>query len=102
MDGAANAAQGLFIAGRSLQRHRLLVERLQQFLRALEEELAQLGGALVVPVLVAVFAGNAHAITSTFWYAVPLLWCTIWNISVRPSRLSAWPTNRYPCGFKQR
>src|SRR2546430_15134575 len=63
-----------------------IVQRLKQFLRALKEEISQFGHPFI--------GGLAHDLISTRWYAVPLLRWTIWNFSVIPSRLSAWPTNR--------
>ena len=88
------AAGRLRIARGFLQLHRFIVQLLDEFPRAFEKQLAEFGH----PVL----GRDGHTFTSTRWYAVPLLRCTIWNFSVSPSRLSAWPTNRYPWGFKQR
>ena len=81
-----NTAGCLRVAGRSLHLHRFVVQLLDEFLCALEKQLAQFRH----PVL----GGDGHAFASIRWYAVPLLRCTIWNFSVSPNRLSAWPTNR--------
>jgi hypothetical protein len=90
---APDATDDFVVARLLLELQRFVVQGLEQFLRALEKQLAEFGHALV---------GLAHDLTSMRWYAVPLLRCTIWNFSVSPSRLSAWPTNRYPSEFRQR
>ena len=72
----------------------LLVERLQQLLGALEEQVPHFGRAFV--------RGRAHACTSLRWYAVPLFWWIMRNLSLSPNSVSAWPTNRYPLGRRRR
>jgi hypothetical protein len=56
VDRPPNTAHNLNIAGVLFKLQSLVVQRLQQFLGALEEELSQLGYALV---------GLAHDLTST-------------------------------------
>ena len=63
------AARRLRIARRFLQLHRFVVQLLHQFRRGFEEQLAEFAH----PIL----GGNGHILTSTRWYAVPLLRCTI-------------------------
>src|SRR5258708_2483203 len=85
---ASDYAHDLLVAGLLLQPKRFFVQRLQQFLRSLKEELSEFQAALIGGIR------HRYSRTSTRWYAVPLSLCTIWNFLVRPSRLSAWPTNR--------
>ena len=59
------AAGRLRIAGRFLQLHRFIVQLLDEFPRAFEEQLVE----FCHPVL----GGDGHTFTSTRWYAVPLL-----------------------------
>src|SRR6185312_3125993 len=94
MRDAPDAAHGFHISGLAFQFQRFVVQRLKQLLGRLEEEFAQLRVPLV--------GGMAHPATSTCWYAVPLLRCTMTNFLVSPSKLSAWPTSRYPPGLMQR
>ena len=64
MDGAADNAHDFLVAGLFLQLQGFIVQRLQQFLRSLEEEFAQFRAAFVVRF--------RHSLTSSLWYAVPL------------------------------
>ena len=67
--GPPQAAGRLRIAGRSLQLHRFVVQLLDEFPRAFKKQLAQFAHSIL--------GGNGHSFTSTRWYAVPLLRCTI-------------------------
>src|SRR6202043_673805 len=93
MDSAANSAKNFFIARVRFQLQPALIKGLQQFIGAFEKKRAQFSAAI--------FWLPAHVRASKRWYAVPLFSCTILNFCVRPNRLSACPTNRYPPGFKQ-
>src|SRR5262249_8828182 len=62
--GAPHLAKELFILRTLLQLQALVIKGLQQLRRALKEELAQLGSAVV--------GKQAHTVTSRRWYAVPL------------------------------
>ncbi len=76
----------LLVAGFFLQLQRFFIQRLQQFLRSLKEELPQFRSTIIGSI--------RHSLTSTRWYAVPLSRCIIWNFLVTPNKLSAWPTKR--------
>jgi hypothetical protein len=65
VDDSADAADGFKIAGSFFQLQRVLVERLQQLLRAFEEQLPQFGAAFIREL--------GHSAPSISWYAVPVL-----------------------------
>src|ERR1043165_2150618 len=94
MDRAANFTHDFQVLRIFLQIERAVVQRLQKFLRGLKEQVPQLRAALV--------RAMTHFASPTRTYAVPLLRYTIWNLSVSPRRLSAWPTNKWPPGFRHR
>ena len=67
--GAPQAAGRFHIARSYLQAHRFIVQFLDEFSRALEEQLAEVAHPIIRSV--------THALTSIRWYAVPL-W--LWSI----------------------
>src|ERR1700730_633703 len=93
VDRAANSAKNFFVVRVRFQLQSALIKGLQQFISAFEKKRAQFSPAI--------FRLPAHVRGSRRRYAVPLFSCTILNFCVRPNRLSACPTNRYPPGFKQ-
>jgi hypothetical protein len=69
MHRAPQAAGSLRIARGLLQLHRFVVQFLDELPRAFEKQLAEFAHSIL--------GGEAHTFTSTRWYAVPLLRCTI-------------------------
>src|SRR5690349_14294290 len=90
---AANAANHVLVGRARLEFQAGLIQRLQQLGGTLKKERTQFAVAFV--------GWTVHGLASIRWYAVPLFSCTMRNFWVRPKRLSAWPTNRKPPGFKQ-